>query len=128
MPRPTIQVGTPLPGPAYTCHRDLLWGIRNSLIHNALNVAAYLSAAENHEMSFKHLEVTDSPDGLRIFINTAALCRDFERALSAVRKKLSRESALRDRASSRLGRAEVGHDQDQYTVTLPPPVCFVIQE
>ncbi|HET6883181.1 MAG TPA: hypothetical protein VFI31_23630 [Pirellulales bacterium] len=112
-------------GPKYIEHADRIWDLRNSLAHNAINVAAFLSKAE--DAALHHLEV----DRGQIFVSTPQLVADFKDAFEALKDGIERDCELADRIDRRLFYA---HLSDAYwrrmdvKTTEPPPISFVQAE
>jgi len=99
-----------------------LWDLRNSLDHNAINVACYMSKTEDARGD--HLEV----DNGHLFVHTVRLLADFRAAVDALEAELRRDAALFRQTESRLERAYLvlpGWRDPNVQTTPPPIVRFV---
>lgn len=109
-------------GQKYAVSRELIWKLRNSIAHNAINVAAFMSQAEDTE--FHHLEV----DCGHIFVHTRQLANDFCHAFEELLAELQQDCELSNRVESRLEYAELSEPfwriMDVKS-TEPPRVKFV---
>jgi hypothetical protein len=109
-------------GPEYDACTDHLWELRNSVAHNALNVAAYLSNVPS--TSDVHLKTSSS--GTQFVVNTRCLLDDFVKAFNVLKNELDRDSDFAKLAESRLTYGEIPATEFQhYPTTAPPPVQFV---
>ena len=114
-------------GQNYKDRAEDLWKLRNNLMHTAMNVASFMSAAE--ETSQHHL----STCGDYLFVNSVTLIRDFKKALDELEAQLQRnEYGLLERAEGRL--EECNYDPESLSTlgtgsrnlvpaTTPPPVA-----
>jgi len=101
--------------------RELL-GLRNSLVHNAINVASYMSQTEIG--SDQHLKRIGS--GGFIYVNTSIMYNDFVRAFKRLREEFENDEAKMSRAAQRLEWKEVDDESQHMDYgTPPPPVQFI---
>ena len=84
----------------YLEKEEELWGLRNALFHNALNVATFLAAAQEIDVDYQHLEVVYSTSYL--FLDTAQLHEDLCAAVMAVRDELNEDPGIAIDRSKRL--------------------------
>jgi len=110
-------------GGEYALHVRELLDLRKGLVHHAVNVASYLSAAEEH--GDQHLTST----GDFMYVNTLSVFRDFNRAFERSRTELQRDPALVRRAAERLEWREIEDAPAAGDLgprpTPPPPVVFI---
>lgn len=103
-PDPKAEVGTRFKwfiaklGEGYAVRTDHLWELRNSLDHNGLNVACFMSQTADAES--EHLEYWNGC----LFVHTRELTRDLRVAIEAVEADLRQDAGLLSRAESRLTR------------------------
>ena len=103
----------------YRERTEELWALRNALAHQALNVAAVLTAAEA-EGGFSHLEgVPISPFQGVLYVDTSRFLKDFKIAKDRMRADLGARADLMARAENRLVRMELRLPED-LTQTIPP--------
>lgn len=105
-----------------TCKKELL-NLRNSLVHNAINVASFMS---NDEIgSDKHLTTIGSTDFF--YVNTKTMYQDFIRAFEGLREEFENDYAKLSRAAQRLKWEEVDVEDHNLDVSPspPPPVQFI---
>ncbi len=116
----------PRMGSNYAANADALWELRNSLMHNALNTASFMSSTYMADMAEQHhLDMTRS-DGL-IFVSTTLLLKDFRSAKSRLQEELRQDPDLLERAASRLEWLEEDPQEIwNFPTTPPPPVRFVV--
>ena len=102
--------------------KDKIWALRNSLAHNALNVAVFLSMTEIGEEH--HLEDVSAPG--KIYINTKLFFNDFLNFYNSEKARILSDASALAQAASRL---IWHHDDDKYALsyptTPPPPVMFI---
>jgi len=119
-------------GGGYAAHTEELDALRNSLVHNAINVESILSRAEPD--SHRHLTRLGA-SGL-LYVNTAIMCQDFQRVFNQFRSQLQNDPEMVMRAANQLAWVELGDpleaggnntpDQmDSPTPTHPPPIRFI---
>ena len=104
------------------CKEELL-SLRHSLVHNAINVASYMSQTEIG--SDQHLKRIGS--GGFIYVNTSIMYNDFVRAFERLRGEYKNDEQMMTRAAERLEWRE-DDVQDQYLdipASPPPPVEFI---
>lgn len=85
-------------GPAYGAVKAELWELRNSLVHNAINVESFLS----------HTDVPAGPHLTKmgasgfVYVDTQIMCRDFESAFKRFRAELQQDRAKCKDVADRL--------------------------
>lgn len=118
-----IRVFLDYMGDNYRVHKQDLLNLRHSLVHNAINVASFMSQTEMG--SDQHL----TPIGTAgfIYVNTTAMYQDFIRAFKRLREKFENDGEKMSRAAQRLEwREDDSEDQHiEIPVTLPPQVQFI---
>jgi hypothetical protein len=121
-------------GGGYAAHAEDLDALRNSLVHNAINVESVLSHAKLDRDSHRHLTRLGADDLL--YVNTAIMCKDFLRVFDQFRTQLQDDPALRMRAAKQLVWVEIddpleiggNNHPDQMgnpSATPPPPIRFI---
>ncbi len=108
-------------GAEYQPRDNEIWKLRNSLDHNAINVACYMSKTE--DAKGEHLEF----DNGHLFIHTARLLADFCAAVDHLESEFQRDALLFRQAESRLEWAELvlsGWRDPTVKTTPPPTVLF----
>ena len=115
----------PRMGAAYVECKDELWNLRNSLAHNTMNVACFMSKTD--DARGEHLE----RDHGFIFIHTPELLKHFKSAIEKLEAELRDDTALFQRANSRLERDYI--DQPAWrgsheVMSTPPPGVFFVRE
>ena len=109
-------------GPNYDLMKDELWQLRNSLVHNALNVAAYLS----HVPTTSGVHLRKSSSGPRFVVNSKLLFDDFVVAFRQLERDLSSDETLQRITEHRLIYEEAQATEfESFDTTSPPPVRFV---
>jgi hypothetical protein len=110
-------------GGSYSEREEDLLGLRNSLVHNAINVASYMSQTETE--SDQHLRRIGS--GGFIYVNTSVMYNDFVNAFERLQDEFNNNEQLMSSSASRLEWIEDDiEDQDFDLVgTPPPPVEFI---
>jgi hypothetical protein len=83
-------------GPDYATLENELWNLRNSLAHNIINVACFMSKTE--DARGEHLE----RDGNYLFVHTRRLLEDFVTAVGKLESDFRTDAALLQRTESRL--------------------------
>lgn len=108
-------------GSRYSTVERQLWGLRNGLDHNAMNVACYMSKLD--ESRAAHLEVEHD----LIFVHTRELLRDFEAAVDRLEEEFRSDAGLLARADSRLTYGILNNPSwvSQYQNTPAPGPRFV---
>ena len=102
--------------------KDLL-DLRNSLVHNAINVASFMSQTEMG--SDQHLKRIGS--GGFIYVNTTIMYHDFVRAFERLSKEFKNDGAKMNRAALRLEwRGDDAEDQYLDIPATPPPLVRFI--
>jgi hypothetical protein len=125
-PRERIRRFLDYMGDDYEALRDELSSLRNSVVHNAINVESWLS---NTELSSdQHLKRKGS-SGF-IYVNTLMMYHDVVKAFERLRTEIHRDPAMMKRAADRLEWAKVHpfyglDDPDVATPSPPPPVEFI---
>jgi hypothetical protein len=110
-------------GTAYKKRHRELWKLRNALVHNVINVEAYLSSTERE--GWAHLEMIGG-SGL-IYVNTGLASRDLVEAYREVKARLETDKVVAQRAADRLKLVEntqQGVGKGPFP-TPPAPVEFV---
>lgn len=110
-------------GEDYRKRKKELLELRHSLVHNAINVASFMSQTEMG--SDQHLKRMGS--GGFIYVNTTIMYHDFVRAFERLREEFKKDGLKMKRAAERLEWRE-DDCQDQYLeipATPPPPVEFI---
>ncbi len=117
-------------GDGYEIHKEELLALRNSLVHNAINVASFLSRTE--VARGQHLKKMGADDF--IYVNTRVMYEDFISAFSRFQTDIKNNLELMKRAADRLewretaDRLEWGEANPldhPNTPTPPPPVEFI---
>lgn len=109
-------------GAAYAAIEDDLWKLRNSLVHNAMNVACFMSKTD--DARGEHLE----RDHGFVFVHTVRLLEDFKSAVNKLEADLHVCTALLQRTESRLtwdAIDEPGWRGGGVRTTPPPGIQFV---
>lgn len=107
------------------CKEELL-GLRNSLVHNAINVESFLSHTEMNVD--KHLKKMGAAEF--IYVNTIAMSRDFIHTFQRFRVEILHDRNKLRRAADRLEwREDNSWDSKEFTDTaspsFPPPIVFI---
>jgi hypothetical protein len=119
-------------GDGYEIHKEELLALRNSLVHNAINVASFLSRTEVGRN--QHLKKMGADDF--IHVNTRVMYEDFVSAFSRFQADIKDDLKMMKRAADQLewretaDRLEWGEDNpldhvNIATPTPPPPVEFI---
>jgi hypothetical protein len=105
-------------GDQYRLREDDLWDLRNSLDHNAINRACYMSKTD--DARGEHLEVENG----HLFVHTVRLFDDFRTAVDELEKVFQLNPDLFRRAEGRLEftSLELSGWRDPNVQTTPPPV------
>ncbi len=109
-------------GSNYAALEDKLWALRNSLAHNSLNVASFMSKTDDAQGA--HLET----DGDCIFVHTVILLADFKDALVSLEQELRTNATLLSQFEARLSWDEItpsGWRGSAIMTTPPPGIRFV---
>lgn len=104
------------PGKYGECIDDL-WKLRNTLMHNALNVASFLSRVPENQI--EHLSRLDE----YLFVHTEELLRDFKEALDRFECDMQTDAGLFTQAESVLKEHNVSYTLKS-PATPPPPVSI----
>jgi hypothetical protein len=112
-----------LMGPEYEERFDELWKLRNALVHNAINVEAYLSSTELE--GWAHLKRIGG-SGL-IYVNTGLVSSDLVAAFGRLTVLLRTDEVAARRADDRLEWVEDTQEGagGEVLPTQPPQVQFV---
>jgi len=107
----------------YRMRKQDLLDLRHSLVHNAINVASFMSQTEMG--SDRHLTPIGSADFM--YVNTTIMYNDFVRAFERLREELKNDERMMSRAAERLEwREDEDEEQDlDIPVSPPPPVEFI---
>ena len=105
-------------GIEYQMRENEIWDLRNSLDHNAINVACYMSKTE--DARGEHLEV----DNGHLFLHIVRLLADFRTSLNTLEAELQRDVKLFERTELRLEWAclDLPGWRGQNVQTTPPPI------
>jgi hypothetical protein len=90
---------------------DALWQMRNSLVHNGVNLESYMSATSEGDFGYEHLK-TRGPDGF-IYINTTTFFSDFCKAKRTLTEEIYTDKELFKLAANRL--EWLPEDPQEYT-------------
>ena len=107
-------------GGNYGKRKKELLNLRHSLMHEAMNVASYMSKADIG--SSKHLNLIGSAGF--IYVNTTVMYKDFVLSFERLRKELKNNEQMKSRAAKRLEWKKEDHYFD-FPATPPPPVEFI---
>ena len=112
-------------GGDYKKQKKKLKDLRNSLVHNAINVEAFLSRSEISDI--QHLKKMDTDK--YIYVNTLIMYQDFLDAYEKFRDEIKTDAVLMKQASERLMWIEnipTGDlDPNDVMPTPPPPIKFI---
>lgn len=109
-------------GSDYAALKKDLWKLRNSLAHNSMNVACFMSMTE--DARGEHLEREHD----FIFVHTGRLLEDFKLAIDKLESDFRTDSALLQCAESRLqwdSISQPGWRGGGSMTTAPPGIRFV---
>ena len=109
-------------GGDYRAHKEDLQRLRNSLVHNAINVGSFLSHTETD--LDRHLKKMGTAGF--IYVNTMVMYEDFVKAFGRFHSDIQHDPAMMKRAADRLEWREDSplDDLDAPTPSPPPPVEF----
>jgi hypothetical protein len=112
-------------GGDYKVQKKELLILRNSLVHNAINVASFLSQTEmGRDQHLKKMGTADF-----IYVDTMVMYEDFADAFSRFRADIKHNLAMMRRAADRLEWREdnpvANQNMNIATPTPPPPVQFI---
>ncbi len=110
-------------GGDYQKHKEKLVTLRNSLVHNAINVESFFSHTEmSNDLHLKKVGTDDF-----IYVNTGIMYRDFIEAVKRFRSDIQNHPAMLKRAADRLEWTEVNplEDLNIPAPSPPPPVQFI---
>lgn len=110
-------------GGDYKVHKEELLKLRNSLVHNAINVESFLSQTEMG--GDQHLKKMGAVDF--VYVNTIVMYEDFMDAFTKFRADINDDPGMMKRASDRLEWMEDNllGDLNILAPTPPPPVQFI---
>jgi hypothetical protein len=114
-------------GGNYAVSKKKLLKLRNSLVHNAINVESFLSNTEiGDEQHLKRVGAAGF-----VYVNTSVMYADFVDAFEQFRADLQQDPAMMKRAADRLEWVEESlldspGMPDTPTPTPPPPVEFIL--
>jgi len=116
-------------GGEYAVHKQELSKLRNSLVHNAINVESYMSNLSEFEIN-SDLHLKKIGDADFIYVNTVIMANDFEKAFTRFKLNIQNDPVLKERADNRLKWAEVDPDDipENSNAARPspaPPVEFL---
>jgi len=109
-------------GKNYARRKAALWRLRNSLAHNSMNVASFMS--KTAEARGEHLEEFCGC----VFVHTKELLAHFENALIQLESEFNTNPVLFQRAESRLQWAYIPWSRwkgGHVLTTQPPPIEFI---
>ena len=109
-------------GSSYVALEDELWNLRNSLTHNAMNVACFMSKTD--DACGEHLEL----DSGFVFVHTGRLLQDFKSAIDKLEADLRDDPVLLQCTESRLIWDSIyppGWRGGEVRTTPPPGIDFV---
>jgi len=114
-------------GGDYKSHKKEILDLRHSSVHNATNVASFLSRTEmGRDQHLKKIGAANF-----IYVNTRVMYEDFVSAFARFQNDLRNDPAMMKRAADRLEWREDKRGEDNtfddlsIPVTLPPPVQFI---
>jgi hypothetical protein len=109
-------------GGDYAAHKKELLHLRNSLVHNAINVESFLSHTEIG--GDQHLKMGAA--GF-IYVNTTVMYENFVDAFKRFRAEIQHDPVMMRRVANRLEWKEDNpfNDPSIPTPTPPPPVQFI---
>lgn len=117
-------------GGNYKLHKKELLALRNSLVHNAINVASFLSRAEiGNDQHLKKMSPTDF-----IYVNTMVMYEDFVNTFGRFQTDIQNDLVMMKRAADRLewketaDSLELGENNSLNHLnspTPPPPIEFI---
>lgn len=115
-------------GQNYEGKSDIIWKIRNSLIHNGVNLESYMYATSEGDFAFEHLS-TPGPNGF-LYIDTTQFFSDFCQAKRQLREEINKSDEILKRAANRLDWLEADEKEYQESNNIarpspPPPVEFI---
>lgn len=108
-------------GGDYKVQKKELLRLRNSLVHNAINVESFLSHTEMG--SDQHLKRIGAADF--IYVNTMVMYEDFVAAFGRFRADIEHDPAMMKRAADRLEWREDNPLYGPDSPTPPPPIEFI---
>lgn len=111
-------------GNRYSSVKDNLWKLRCSLLHNGINVAAFLSKLnDSHEF---HLQTTTNRK--QLMINTRTLAQDFCVAFETLQDEVRHDRNLASRCEARLAFVtDEIHGDWPCQSTRPPGIDFTTE-
>lgn len=109
-------------GTEYAAKAKVLYELRNSLVHNAINAGAFI--AQTQEGRNLHLQSTHAAGGL--YLNTREFHKDLTAAVAAVRQRFLTNSEAVEVAGRQLIEYAVKPPTDtlKYPTTPPPEAQF----
>ncbi len=109
-------------GPTYENVKEDLWSLRNSLAHNSMNVACFMS--KTVDARGEHLEREHD----FVFVHTGVLLDDFKLAIDKLESDFRKDVALLQVAESRLEWGSINQPEwrgGAVKTTPPPGIRFV---
>lgn len=118
-----IRVFLDYMGDKYRMRKKELLRLRHSLVHNAINVASFMSQTE--EGSVHHLTTIGSAGFF--YVNTNTMYQDFIRAFERLREEFKNDKAKLSCAAQRLEWREDDVEDHNLDVSPspPPPIEFI---
>lgn len=105
----------------YNVQKEDLLNLRNALVHNAINVASFLSqvdmGSENH---LKKIGKTAF-----VYVNTGIMYKDFKVAFKRFGDEIMNNPVMMNRAANRLKFREYSFEDLTIKTTPEPPVLFI---
>jgi len=122
-PSERIRVFLDYMGGNYRMRKKELLKLRNSLVHNAINEASFMSQTE--EAGDPHLSAIGSAGFF--YVNTSTMYQDFIRAFERLREEFKNDKVKLSRAAQRLEWKEDDVEDHNLDVspTPPPPIEFI---
>jgi hypothetical protein len=113
-------------GKNYEKNKDVLWTLRNSLMHNGLNPISFF--ASTFMGQDEHLNYFGPND--MIYINTRKFYHDFKDRFENLKKEILKNETEIERIENRLEWAEEETDSYMFNrpVTSPGTIYFVIEK
>lgn len=120
-PKPRILECLDYMSGEYKVQKLDLYKLRCSLVHNAINVASFLSQVDMG--SENHLKKIGKP--AFIYVNTNTMYEDFKAAFKRFGNEIMINPVMMDRAANRLKFREYSFEDLTIKTTPEPPVLFI---
>lgn len=114
-------------GGDYVVRKSQLSNLRNSLMHNAINIDCFMSQADVNGL--QHL--TTIPNTNLLYVNTKVLSDDLTNAYNRLRNHLNHDATKLKRAADRLAWKQIPDPLEckdssgQLMGSPPPPIRFI---